>query len=100
VPGVLVVLVGAVCVLNFWRCRQAHCVVNDVGWLGLALVAFVGAGLGHSVIGGYEQPVFLGVLVSLLEELPEDLLADFQGTVLAQDSACDLGVGACPGGSG
>ena len=43
-----------------------HCVIDGVGWLGLALVAFVGAGLGHSVIGGYEQPVFLGVLVTAL----------------------------------
>ena len=29
-------------------------------------MAFVGAGLGHSVIGGYEQPMFLGVPVTAL----------------------------------
>jgi hypothetical protein len=66
VDGLAALAAGSWCALNFWRCRQAHCVVNGVGWLGLALVAFVGAGLGHSVIGGYEQPVFLGVLVTAL----------------------------------
>lgn len=66
VDGLAALAAGTWCGLNFWRCRQAHCLVNAVGWLGLTLLAFVGAGLGHSVIGGYEQPVFLGVLVTAL----------------------------------
>ena len=66
VDGLAALGAGSWCGLNFWRCRQAHCVVNEVGWLGLALLAFVGAGLGHSVIGGYEQPVFVGVFVTAL----------------------------------
>src|ERR1039457_2663312 len=66
VDGLAALAAGSWCALNFWRCRQAHCVVNGVGWLGLALLAFVGAGLGHSVIGGYDQSVFLGVLVAAL----------------------------------
>jgi hypothetical protein len=66
VDGMAALAAGSWCVVNFWRCRQAHCVVDGVGWLGLALLAFVGAGLGHSVIGGYEQSVFLGVLVAAL----------------------------------
>jgi hypothetical protein len=57
---------GAWCGLNFWRCRHAHCVVTGVGWLALGAFAFAEAGFGHSVIGGYEQPVFLGVLALAL----------------------------------
>jgi hypothetical protein len=36
--------------------------LTGAGWLGLGVFAFVEAGLGHSVIDGYEQPVFLIVL--------------------------------------
>jgi hypothetical protein len=66
VDGLAALAAGTWCLLSFWRCRQAHCVVNGAGWLGLAVVAFAGTGLGHSVIGGYEQPVFVGVLVTAL----------------------------------
>ena len=51
------------CALNFWRCRHAHCLVTGAGWLGLSLLALVGAGLGHSVVGGHERGVFVVVLV-------------------------------------
>jgi hypothetical protein len=64
--GLAALAAGSWCAVSFWRCRQAHCVISGVGWLGLALLAFAGAGLGHTVIGGYEQPVFLGVLVAAL----------------------------------
>jgi hypothetical protein len=57
---------GAWCGLNFWRCRHAHCAVTGAGWLALSALAFFGAGLGHSLIGGYEQPVFLAVLAAAL----------------------------------
>jgi hypothetical protein len=36
--------------------------VTGVGWLGLSLLTFVEAGLGHSVIGGYERGVFVLIL--------------------------------------
>ena len=59
----LAALAGAAwCGVNFWRCRHAHCAVTSTGWLALSLLAFAGAGVGHSLIGGYEQPVFLAVL--------------------------------------
>ncbi len=61
--GAAALAAGGWCALNFWRCRHAHCLVTGVGWLGLGLLAFVGAGLGHSVIGGYERGVFVVVLV-------------------------------------
>lgn len=57
---------GAWCGLNFWRCRHAHCAVTGAGWLALSVLAFSGAGLGHSLIGGYEQLVFLAVLAAAL----------------------------------
>jgi hypothetical protein len=67
--GAAALAAGGWCGLNFWRCRHAHCLVTSTGWIGLSLLAFVEAGLGHSVIGGDEQLVFLGVLmVALLFE--------------------------------
>jgi len=56
--GVVFLAAGAWCGLNFWRCRQAHCVVSAAGWLGLSPVAFAGAGLGRSLIHGDEQLFF------------------------------------------
>jgi len=53
---------GSWCALNFWRCRQAHCLLTGSGWLLLALLAAAEAGLGRSLIGGDEQLVFLGIL--------------------------------------
>ena len=64
--GLAFVAAGIWCGLNFWRCRQAHCVVTAAGWLGLSLVALAGAVAGRSLIHGDEQLVFLGVLVAAL----------------------------------
>jgi hypothetical protein len=38
--------------------------VTGVGWLGLSLLALVGAGFGNSVVGGRERGFFIAVLVS------------------------------------
>jgi hypothetical protein len=64
--GLAALAAGAWCGLNFWRCRHAHCAVTGGGWLALSALAFGGAVLGHSLIGGYEQPVFLAVLAAAL----------------------------------
>lgn len=61
--AVAFVAAGGWCALNFWRCRHAHCALSGAGWLALGVLALAGAGLGRSLIGGYEQPAFLGVLV-------------------------------------
>lgn len=61
--GAAALAAGWWCALNFWRCRHAHCLVTGAGWLGLSLLSFVEAGLGHSVIGGYERGVFVLILV-------------------------------------
>jgi hypothetical protein len=67
--GVAALIGGGICGANFWRCRHAHCLITSSGWLALSAVAFVGAGLGHSLIGGHEQTAFLVVLaVSLCFE--------------------------------
>lgn len=60
--GVAGLAAGGWCSLNYWRCRHAHCLVTGPGWLVFGVFALVEAALGRSLIGGYEQPVFLGVL--------------------------------------
>jgi hypothetical protein len=60
--GAAALAAGGWCALNFWRCRHAHCLVTGVGWIGLSVLAFVEAGLRHSVIGGYERGVFVLIL--------------------------------------
>ncbi|HTT89374.1 MAG TPA: hypothetical protein VMF65_07435 [Acidimicrobiales bacterium] len=60
--GLAALAAGGWCSLNFWRCRHAHCLVTGPGWLGFGVFCFAEAGVGHSLIGGYEQPAFLGIL--------------------------------------
>ncbi len=60
--GLAALAAGGWCSLNFWRCRHAHCLVTGTGWVGFGLFCLAEAGVGHSLIGGYEQPVFLGIL--------------------------------------
>src|SRR5438128_6351097 len=64
VDAVAFLAAGSWCGLNFWRCRQAHCVVSAAGWLALTVFVFVEAALGRSLIHGDEQAVFLVVLVA------------------------------------
>lgn len=64
VDGIAAAAAGLWCGANFWRCRHAHCAVTSVGWVLLGLFAFVEAAIGHSLIGGDEQPVFIAILVA------------------------------------
>lgn len=60
--GALYLAVGGYCSLNFWRCREAHCVVTGLGFtlLGVALLA---AALGvPTIISEQNGPILLGVL--------------------------------------
>jgi hypothetical protein len=66
VEGAAALLGAAWCGLNFWRCRHAHCAVSALGWSALGGLGLLGAAIGHSLIGGYDQLVFLGVLVLAL----------------------------------
>lgn len=60
--GVAGLAAGGWCSLNFWRCRHAHCLITGPGWLAFGVFAFSEAAVGHSLIDGYEQPVFMAVL--------------------------------------
>jgi hypothetical protein len=66
VDGLAALTGGGWCLLNFWRCRHAHCLATGPGWLALSLFAFAEAGLGRSLIAGDEQLVFLGILAAAL----------------------------------
>ena len=70
VDGLAGLAAGGWCSLNYWRCRHAHCLVTGPGWLAFGVFAFVEAGIGHSLIDGYEQPAFIGILgVAVIFEL-------------------------------
>lgn len=64
VDGLAGLAAGGWCSLNFWRCRHAHCLITGPGWIAFGFFAVIEASLGHSLIGGYEQPLFLGVLAA------------------------------------
>lgn len=54
------------CLINFWRCREAHCVVTGYGWAALGVLDVVEFALGRSVIRGDEGIVFVAILVVAL----------------------------------
>ena len=61
--GALITLVASTyCLLNFWRCREAHCIVSGTGWAALALFELIEFVRGHSVTHGDESLVFLVIL--------------------------------------
>jgi hypothetical protein len=64
--GFVTLAAGAWCLVNFWRCREAHCLVSGPGWVALALFEFVELGLGRSLIHGDESLAFVAVLVIAL----------------------------------
>lgn len=39
--------IGVYCAANFWRCREAHCVITGTGWTAAGLAAMLAA------VGGY-----------------------------------------------
>jgi hypothetical protein len=51
------------CIINFWRCRQAHCAVTGSGWAGLGLLEIAGLVLGRSLLHGDDGLAFVAVLV-------------------------------------
>ena len=84
--GVAALAAGTWCGVNFWRCRHAHCLVTAAGWLPLAAFVFGEAALGRSLILGFEQPIFLGVLgIALAFEV---IWSRTQGSNAIGRSAC------------
>ena len=54
------------CLVNVWRFREAHCVVNGYGWAALGLLEVVELALGRSVIRGDEGLIFVAILAVAL----------------------------------
>ena len=62
--GAVASLAGSAwCLANFWRCREAHCIITGGGWAALFVLQLVELGIGRSVIHGSESSVFLAILV-------------------------------------
>lgn len=54
---------GLYCSVNFWRCREAHCVVTGIGFTALG-VGLLGAGAGvPNLISEHNGLILLGTLV-------------------------------------
>ncbi|MFZ0918714.1 MAG: hypothetical protein WB807_07005 [Candidatus Dormiibacterota bacterium] len=70
-PGLGLALAATVaaswwCLVNFWRCREAHCVVTGVGWAALATLEVVELSLGRSFLFGSEGLFFIAILILAL----------------------------------
>jgi hypothetical protein len=67
-PGLAVDLVATIaasawCLVNFWRCREAHCIVTGTGWAALAVLIAIELVVGRSFVLGSEGLVFLAILL-------------------------------------
>jgi hypothetical protein len=61
---------GGWCLLNFWRCRHAHCLMTGPGWLAFGVFALIEAFIGRSLIGEHEEAAFLAILcIAVLFEM-------------------------------
>jgi hypothetical protein len=70
-PGLGLALAATVaasswCLVNFWRCREAHCVVSGVGWAALAALEVIELSLGRSFLFGSEGLFFVAILIVAL----------------------------------
>ena len=52
------------CLVNFWRCREVHCIVTGAGWAALAVLIAVELAAGRSFVLGSEGLVFLAILIA------------------------------------
>src|SRR5487761_333317 len=64
-----VLLSGSYCLLNFWHCRETHCVVTGLGWtplglLGFAIAAVPATGLSWHEWWELEVAAYLVILVA------------------------------------
>jgi hypothetical protein len=67
-PGLALDLAATVaasvwCLVNFWRCREAHCIVTGTGWAALAVLIAIELAVGRSFVLGSEGLVFLAILI-------------------------------------
>jgi hypothetical protein len=57
------VAASAWCLVNFWRCREAHCIVTATGWAALTVLIAIEFAVGRSFVLGSEGLVFLAILI-------------------------------------
>lgn len=66
--GTYLVFLGSYCVLNFWHCRETHCVVTGPGWTVAGLLGWAGAVLPGGALSWYTvntaSVATIGVLVA------------------------------------
>lgn len=60
--GVGSLAAGLWCILNFWRCRHAHCLITGPGFSLVALLSFTGVAVGRTLVAGAEGWIFDAVL--------------------------------------
>ena len=58
------VAASAWCLVNFWRCREAHCIVTGTGWAALAVLIAIELAVGRGFVLGSEGLVFLAILIA------------------------------------
>lgn len=68
-PGLVLAAVATLaaaswCLVNFWRCREAHCALSGPGWAMLGAVELAGAVVGRSVVDRTESILFIAVLIA------------------------------------
>lgn len=51
--------IGLYCTANFWRCREAHCLVTGAGWTLIGVTAVAGTVGDH----GWHEPLWMSFLV-------------------------------------
>lgn len=64
--AVVTIAASSWCLVNFWRCREAHCVVSGYGWATLGLLEVIELALDRSLIRGTEGLVFVAILFAAL----------------------------------
>lgn len=63
VGAVTTFVASSYCLLNFWRCREAHCIISGTGWSALGLFETAEIAVGHSLIHRNEDAAFVAILV-------------------------------------
>jgi hypothetical protein len=66
--GTYLVFLGTYCVLNFWHCRETHCMVTGPGWTVAGLLGWAGAVVPGGALAWYTVNVAslatIGMLVA------------------------------------
>ncbi|WP_199434737.1 hypothetical protein [Qaidamihabitans albus] len=57
---------GTYCLLNFWHCRETHCVITGAGWTSLALLGFAAALIPGETLSWYQPNVEVGGYLAIL----------------------------------